>query len=72
MKINKTWLSVHFVEGKSTIELTLNYQTKTYSMTHGTNDCNVTFNGGINDIHVHSDRIKCVNAALLFIKKELL
>lgn len=71
MKQQKTWLTVHFYEGKSIIELTINYQTKKFSMTHGNNDSNVTFNGDATDFKTHTDRVKCVTAALLFAKKEL-
>lgn len=71
MKAQKTWLTVHFYEGKSTIELTINYQTKKFSMTHDTNDRNVTFNGDAADFKTHTDRVKCVTAALAFAKKEL-
>ena len=71
MKQQKIWLTVHFYEGKSTIELTINYQKKNFSMTHGNNDNNVTFNGDSTDFKVHTDRVKCVTAALSFAKKEL-
>lgn len=71
MKQQKTWLTVHFYEGKSTIELTINYQTKSFAMEHGSNDNNVTFNGDAKDFKTHTDRVKCVTAALLFAKKEL-
>lgn len=71
MKQQKNWLTVHFYEGKSSIELTINYQTKKFSLTHGNNDNNVTFNGDSTDFKVHTDRVKCVAAALSFAKKEL-
>lgn len=71
MKQQKTWLTVHFYEGKSSIELTINYQTKNFSITHGNNDNNVTFNGDSTDFKIHTDRVKCVTAALSFAKKEL-
>ena len=71
MKQQKTWLTVNFYEGKSNIELTINYQTKSFSMAHGSNSMNVTFNGDANDFKIHTDRVKCVTAALLFAKKEL-
>jgi hypothetical protein len=71
MKHQKTWLTVHFYEGKATIELTINYLTKKFTMTHGNNDENVTFNGDSTDFKVHTDRVKCVTAALYFAKKEL-
>jgi hypothetical protein len=71
MKQQKTWLTVHFYKGKSTIELTINYKTKKFSMTHDNNDNNVTFNGASTDFKVHTDRVKCITAALLFAKKEL-
>jgi hypothetical protein len=72
MKIQKTWLTVHFTEGDANIELTINYQTKKFVMTHGSNDSNVTFNGGEEEFKLMTDRIKCVSAALSFAKKELL
>ena len=71
MKMQKTWLTVHFYEGNATIELTINYQTKSYTMTHGSNDQNVTFNGHIESIQVNKDRLKCVASALKFIEQEL-
>jgi hypothetical protein len=73
MKIKKTWLTVHFYEGKATIELTINYEKKTYSMTHANNDSNVTFTSedGKDNLSVHFDRVRCVNAALRFVKQEL-
>lgn len=72
MKIKKTWLTVHFFIGKATIEMTINYQTKTFSMTHGNNDSNVTFNGIAPDFQEYLDRVKCITAALSFAKKELI
>lgn len=72
MKIKKTWLTVHFSEGKAYIEATLNYETKSYTLTHGSNDNNVTFtNDGKETMAVHFDRLKCVTAALKFIQSEL-
>ena len=71
MKQQKTWLTIHFYQGNASIELTINYQTKQFSMTHGHNNDNVTFNGKIDDIKTHEDRAKCVIAALSFAKKEL-
>ena len=67
----KTWLTVHFYEGKATVELTINYQTKIFRISHGNNDDNVTFNGNATDFKIHTDRVKCVSAALSFAKKEL-
>lgn len=71
IKQQKTWLTVHFYRGNATIELTINYETKSFSMTHGNNDRNVTFNGNTSDFKVYFDRLKCVSAALQFAKKEL-
>jgi hypothetical protein len=71
MKHIKTWLTIHFHEGLGHIELTINYETKVFSMTHGNNDDFVTFNGDDSDFKVHTDRVKCVAAALSFVKKEL-
>jgi hypothetical protein len=71
MKQQKTWLTIHFYEGESTIELTINYLTKKFSMAHGDNDMNVTFNGDSSNFKIHTDRVKCVTAALSFAKKEL-
>ena len=67
----KTWLTSYFNEGKASIELTINYENKTFSMSHGSNDNNVTFNGNVDNLKVHFDRLKCVRAALLFVKQEL-
>lgn len=75
MKIVKTWLTVHFVDNDVEIEATLNYSTRKFSLTHGSNDENVTFNSAgenaINDMDTAIRRNKCVTAALNFIKKEL-
>lgn len=71
MKQQKTWLTVNFYEGKVMIELTINYHTKKFSMTHNSNDESVTFNGDTTDFKIHADRVKCVSAALNFAKKEL-
>jgi len=71
MKQQKTWLTVHFYEGEAEIELTINYETKKFSMSHGSNDNNVTFNGDASDFKIHTDRVKCVSAALKFAKQEL-
>ena len=71
MKHFPTWHTEIFTHGDSTIELTINYQTSMYSITHGHNDNNVTFNGCIGDFNEHMDRVKCVEAALRFAKKEL-
>lgn len=71
MKAQKTWLTINFYKGKAEVELTINYETKTFSMTHGRNDNNITFNGKAPDFKVHEDRLKCVAAALAFAKKEL-
>lgn len=72
MKIQKTWLTVHFYEGHAHIELTINYQTKKFVLTHAHNDNNVTFNGDRTDFKIHFDRIKCVKTALSFAQKELI
>lgn len=75
MKVIKTWLTVHFVDADVEIEATLNYSTRKFSLTHGSNDENVTYKSGgenaINDIDAALRRNKCVTAALNFIKKEL-
>lgn len=71
MRKQKTWLTVDFYEGVAHIELTINYRTKTYSLTHSNNDNNVTFNGNIKDFKLHTDRLKCINAALQFANNEL-
>lgn len=75
MKVKKTWLTVHFIEGDVEIEATLNYATRTFSLTHGVNDENVTYkstgDNAINDMDAAIRRNKCVASALLFIKKEL-
>lgn len=73
MKQQKTWLTIHFTEGEVQIEATLNYSTKSYSLTHGNNDNNVLFTSGCDNFEIQKsfDRLKCVNAALKFIKQEL-
>jgi hypothetical protein len=71
MTQEKTWLIVNFSHGNSMIEATLNYKTKDYSLTHGSNDQNVTFGRNGDDIQSSIDRAKCVTAALKFIKEEL-
>jgi hypothetical protein len=72
MKTQKTWLTVLFKEGEASIELTLHYVTKNYTMTHSNNDNNITFNGNAEkDTKLHIDRVKCVAAALKFIEQEL-
>jgi len=71
MKIQRTWATVHFQYKNADIELTLNYQTKEYTLTHGSNDNNVTFNGKISDIHRHLNRLKCVSAVLKYVQTEL-
>lgn len=69
----KTWLTVHFTEGESTIEATLNYEKKSYSLTHGSNDENVVFSSECDNYEIKRsfDRSKCVIAALKYIKDEL-
>lgn len=71
MKITKTWATVHFSEGKAKIEVTLNYNSGTFSMSHDSNDRNVTFEGNKDDFKVHLDRVKCITAALKYIQQEL-
>ncbi len=68
----KTWAVVHFCEGDASIELTINYQTGHFTLTHGNNDNNVTFNGEATNMKVVFDRLKCVKAALKYAKTELL
>lgn len=69
MKIVKTWVTVHFLEGEAEIEASLNYENKSYSLSHGSNEFKSY--GSNNVIKKHIDRAKCVNAALNYIKKEL-
>jgi hypothetical protein len=72
MKSQKTWLTINFYEGEADIEATLNYETKSYVLTHLHNDNNVTFKSEEDaSITVSLDRAKCVMAALKFIKTEL-
>jgi hypothetical protein len=70
MKIQKEWLTVHFKEGKANIAVDMNYITKSFNLSHGHNDQNVTFTNE-DKLEVLFDRAKCVNAALKFIKLEL-
>lgn len=71
MTTKKTWLTIHFYQGEAHIEAELNYDTKQYSLSHSNNDRNVTFGKNGEDIGVAMDRVKCVTAALKFIKSEL-
>jgi hypothetical protein len=72
MKMQKTWASAVFSEGDARIEVSFNYDTDSYNLTHGNNDNNVTFNGGDSEsMALHLDRAKCVAAALRYIKSEL-
>lgn len=71
MTQEKTWLTINFFQGDATIEATLNYRTKDYTLTHGHNDQNVTFGRNGDTIKDSIDRAKCVMAALKFIKQEL-
>ena len=72
MKIQKNWLIVNFTHNKATIEASLNYANKSYSLTHDNNDRNVTFTSDLDEsIGVAEDRAKCVVAALKFIRQEL-
>ena len=69
MLLKKTWAIVEFYHGEAMIEASLNNETKTYYLTHSTNDKNVTFtNEPIKDA---LDRCKCVKAALDYINNEL-
>ncbi len=73
MKVIKTWATIHFTEGESTIEAALNYQQKSYVLTHGNNDQNVTFTNEVDKGKIQNsiDRNKCVAAALKYISNEL-
>jgi len=75
MKIKKTWATVHFIEGDIEIEATLNYETKSFYLSHGCNDRNVTYKSDGKNSRVDLDaaivRNKCVSSALIYIKKEL-
>jgi hypothetical protein len=72
MKIQKTWLTIHFSEGEAHVEVTINYATKAYTLTDLDNDENVTFKSEVDkEISVSLDRAECVKAALNFIKAEL-
>lgn len=70
--MQKTWVTVHFMEGSVEIEADFNYETKAFSLSHGSNDDNVTFNSKDGDsIKSCFDRARCVIAALKYIKSEL-
>ncbi len=71
MKQQIKWAEIHFREGKADIELTINYFTREYQLTHASNDNNVTFNSDIKDIQIDFDRVKCVQAALKYAQQEL-
>lgn len=72
MKMQKTWATVTFAEGDAYIEISMNYETKTYYLSHGSNDRNVTFDTDDGEsIKTHFDRAKCVVAALNYIQSEL-
>lgn len=68
MTIQHTWSTVIFREKEAYIEATLNYEKQSFSLSHGNNDQNVTFD---DDIDIALDRAKCVTAALKYIKAEL-
>jgi hypothetical protein len=67
----KTWLTVKFYNRGVIVELTINYETKSFSITHSNNDSFVTFNGRGNEIEYALRRARCVQAALKFAKNEL-
>lgn len=71
MTIQKTWLTIKFMQGSAYVEASFNYETGKYYLLHGSNDRNVTFGNDGEDIGVAIDRAKCVMAALKFIDKEL-
>ena len=65
------WVCTKVVLNDSVIEMDMNYETRQYYMSSGTEDRNVSFksdDGG--SIDKHLDRAKCVIAALEYIKKE--
>jgi hypothetical protein len=71
IKTKKTWLTVIFTEGKESVELTINYQKKTFSVSHGNNDQNVTYKGDVGELVPSYVRHKLVLAALDYANKEL-
>lgn len=71
MRSQKTWLTIHFTEGDVEVEATLNYATKSFNLSHGSNDMNVTFNSEEDSMNNCLARAKCVTAALNYIKQEL-
>jgi len=71
MKMQFTWLNVNFYEGYAMVEAAINYETKSYSLTHGSNDGSCTFSNEDENIKKSIDRAKCVMAALKFIQQEL-
>ena len=69
MKVQKTWSTVTF--SKASIELTMNYKTEKYTMTHDGNNDFITFNSEGSSLRLHLDRLACVKAALKYVKDEL-
>lgn len=73
VKIKKTWLEVYFTATQlgttpQTIELSLNYDTKEYTMCNGHEE-SVSFKG--DNIHESKLKMKALDECLKFIQKEL-
>ena len=71
IKTQKTWSTVRFTEGNESITLSLNYEKKTFSISHGSNDHCVTYNGDEGEIVAAFTRHKLVYSALNYVEKQL-
>jgi hypothetical protein len=71
IKTQKTWLEVRFTEGEVSVELAINYEKKTFSISHGSNDHCVTYKGDVGELVPSYVRHKLVLAALDYANKEL-
>jgi hypothetical protein len=71
IKTQKTWLEVRFTEGEISVDLTINYEKKTFSISHGSNDNCVTYSGDEGELPIAFTRHKLVLAALDYANKQL-
>jgi hypothetical protein len=71
IKTQKTWLEVRFTEGEVSVQLAINYEKKTFYISHGSNNQNVTFKGNEGDLVEAYTRHQLVGAALDYANKQL-
>jgi hypothetical protein len=71
IKTQKTWLEVRFTEGEVSVQLAINYEKKTFYISHGRNNQNVTFSGNEGDLVEAYTRHQLVGAALDYANKLL-